>query len=258
MVKSRSSTQRKTAGPRGKGGASNRKGAGANSRARKTASRKAPSRKGTGGPSRTQVVWGALCLAMTAVGGSLWMLDGQRDLGPDGFRIPSLVAADPTSGVDQIFETRAPMQDSPWQAIVIHHSASTYASPDSIDREHRAMGLAGLGYHFVVGNGAGAGDGDLHVGYRWLDQLPGAHTAGQYGDWYNRNAIGICLVGDGDRREFTGSQMARLVQTVRALQRKFGIPAENVILHSDVAGTTSPGRYFPLTAFREQLLTGAN
>ncbi len=48
----------------------------------------------------------------------------------------------------------------------------------------------------------------------------GAHTAGEHGDWYNRNAIGICLVGDGDRREFTPAQIARLLQTVHALQRR--------------------------------------
>jgi len=37
-------------------------------------------------------------------------------------------------------------------------------------------------------------DGDIDVGYRWLDQLPGPRF-GAKGDWYNRNSIGICLVG---------------------------------------------------------------
>ncbi|MFI4870827.1 MAG: peptidoglycan recognition family protein [Phycisphaerales bacterium JB061] len=210
------------------------------------------------GFSRVQVVWGALCLAMTAVGGALWMLDGSKSLGIDGMRLPSLVAPDITNSIDSIFNTRAPMDNAPWQAIVIHHSGAPFGSAETIEKDAKAMGLSGLGYHFVVGNGSGAGDGELHVGYRWLDQLPGAHTAGQYGEWYNRNSIGICLVGDGDRGEFTGAQITRLVQTVRALQRELGIPAQNVILHRDVAQTTSPGQYFPIAAFQEQLLSNPN
>ena len=210
------------------------------------------------GFSRVQVVWGALVLAMTAVGGSLWMLDGSKSLGLDGIRLPSLVAPDLTSSINRIFDTRTPMDNAPWQAIVIHHSGASYGSAETLERDSKDMGLSGLGHHFVVGNGSGSGDGELHVGYRWLDQLPGAHTAGQHGEWYNRNAIGICLVGDGDRNEFTGAQIARLVQTVRALQRELGIPAQNVILHRDVAGTTSPGQYFPVAAFQEQLLSNPN
>lgn len=200
-------------------------------------------------------MWGALVLAMTAVGGSLWLLDGGRPPRIDGLRLPALVAAAGPASIDRIFDTRVPMESAPWQAIVIHHSGSTYGSAESIERDHKAMNLSGLGYHFVIGNGSGAGDGELHVGYRWLDQLPGAHTAGQYGEWYNRNAIGICLVGDGDRRAFSDTQIARLVQTVQALQRRLGIPAQNVILHSDVTRTSSPGKLFPVAAFREQLLT---
>lgn len=223
-----------------------------NGRSRKrTNPRRKPTKQGM---SRSQAVWGALVLAMTAVGGSLWLLDGGRPSQIDGRRLSALVASSGPASIDQIFDTRVSMTNSPWQAIVIHHSGSTYGSAESIERDHKAMSLSGLGYHFVIGSGNGAGDGELHVGYRWLDQLPGAHTAGEYGDWYNRNAIGICLVGDGDRREFTPAQIARLVQTVQALQRELGIPAQNVILHSDVAHTTSPGNLFPVAAFREQLI----
>ena len=46
---------------------------------------------------------------------------------------------------------------------------------------HVPDGLKGLGYHFVIGNGRGISDGELYVGYRWLDQLAGAHAAGANG-----------------------------------------------------------------------------
>ena len=96
-------------------------------------------------------------------------------------------------------------------------------------------------------------DGDIHVGYRWLDQLPGAHTAGPRGDWYNRNSIGICIVGDGRRRGFSDQQVGRLAQLVGELSRRLGIPADHIYLHSDVAKADDPGRFFPEAAFREQL-----
>ncbi|HED52658.1 MAG TPA: N-acetylmuramoyl-L-alanine amidase [Phycisphaerales bacterium] len=196
----------------------------------------------------------ALVLAMTAVGGTFWILDGSPAPRLNGLRLPALVAAAGPSSIERLYDTREPITQGQWQAIVIHHSGSSYGSPESIDKQHRGMNLSGLGYHFVIGNGNGAGDGELHVGYRWLDQLPGAHTTGQYGDWYNRNAIGICLVGDGDRHAYTDAQLARLVQTVTSLQRRLGIPADHVILHRDVSNTTSPGPYFPEAAFREQLI----
>ena len=115
----------------------------------------------------------------------------------------------------------------------------------------RAMGLAGLGYHFVIGNGVGMSDGEIHVGRRWLDQLPGAHGAGVRGDHYNRTSIGVCLVGNGDRRRFSDAQIQRLAQLTSSLARELGIPADRVLLHSDLSGARSPGAFFPEARFRE-------
>ena len=61
---------------------------------------------------------------------------------------------------------------------MIHQSGSAYGKPSTIEAEHVAQNLRGLGHHFVIGNGSGMDDGEVHVGYRWLDQLPGAHAAG--------------------------------------------------------------------------------
>jgi N-acetyl-anhydromuramyl-L-alanine amidase AmpD len=105
----------------------------------------------------------------------------------------------------------------------------------------------------VIGNGHGIGDGEVHVGYRWLDQLPGAHVAGPQGDRLNRTSIGICLVGDGHRHEFTQEQMTRLLDLVASLRATLDIPASQVYLHSDVAQVADPGLMFPAAAFREQV-----
>ena len=133
-------------------------------------------------------------------------------------------------------------------------SGSVAGSPASIAEDQRRVSqVSGLGYHFVLGNGAGMGDGEIHVGYRWLDQLPGAHVAGPHGVEFNARAIGVCLVGDGDRRPFTAEQLRRTTELVQALAARFGIPDDRIFLHSDLAAVSSPGRLFPQTQFRERL-----
>lgn len=86
-----------------------------------------------------------------------------------------------------------------------------------------------------------------------MQQKPGAHAAGKSGEWYNLNTIGICVIGDGDRKTFTPEQMTRLVGLVNSLCRELNIPADRVVLHRDIATTTSPGELFPQAWFREQL-----
>jgi len=96
------------------------------------------------------------------------------------------------------------------------------------------------------------GDGEIHVGYRWIEQLDGAQLAG-LGDESSAGVIEICLVGDGDRRPFTDEQLHRLSQVVTALAKRLEIPKDQVFLHKDLAGTTSPGRYFPRAEFEQML-----
>ena len=216
---------------------------------KKTRSRSQPE-----GPTRSQIVMASLVGSMTLVGGLLWVLDGAPKPDAAALRIPALVASSGPRSLEAIFETDQPIQPGRWHGIVIHHSGSPHGSATTIDADHRAMGLSGLGYHFVIGNGNGAGDGELHVGSRWLEQGFGAHTAGDQGDWYNRNTIGICLVGDGDRRGFTPAQIQRLVALVSELQRRMDLPASSVKLHRELARTSSPGVHFPVGTVREQLL----
>lgn len=203
--------------------------------------------------TRSQIVWGSLMLSMSTVGGLLWLLQGGTTPRMEGLSLPPMVAAAGPSSIEGIFRTRESIPARRWQAIVIHHSGSVVGSPSSLDNQHKQMNLAGLGYHFVIGNGSGYSDGGIHVGYRWLEQLPGAHVGGENGDWFNNNAIGICLVGDGRRRPFTEQQAHRLMQVVNALAERLDIPPDRIFLHSELAPVDSPGRFFPEAGFREQL-----
>lgn len=190
-------------------------------------------------PKRTGIVWGVFVGAMTFAGGVLMLGDGWQGI--------------PAVRVTERSSPQAPVTIQPgrWQAIVIHHSATAAGTVDEITRQHEAWGLPSLGYHFVIGNGNGEPDGSLAIGPRWYSQEAGAHVAARAAGatpdaaWFNQNAIGICLVGNGERREFTDAQMKTLVALVKDLQQTCGIPDSAVILHSDLVEVASPGRFFP-------------
>jgi N-acetyl-anhydromuramyl-L-alanine amidase AmpD len=190
---------------------------------------------------------------MTVVGALLGLLGSGGGVSLDGLTLPPMASVSGGSSLERIFETDKPLDRERWRAIVIHHSASPFGSPASIAAEHRQASLTGLGYHFLIGNGSGMGNGDIHVGYRWLDQLAGAHAVGPQAATYNQHAVGICLVGDGNRRPFSDLQIRRLAELVAAVARELDIPADRILLQSDIADVQSPGRYFPEAAFREYL-----
>lgn len=196
---------------------------------------------------RAIVVWVSLVAAMTAVGGTLLAIDSSPVPRIDGLSLSPLAAAamDGRGSSDPVFATRAPLAGERWQAIVIHHSGSPSGSPASIEREHLAQKFEGLGHHFIIGNGQGMDDGQLHIGYRWLDQRPGAHVAGENGAFFNQHAISICLVGDGNRQAFSRAQLDRLGELLGTLSRRLNIPRERLYLHSQLAQVSDPGRLFP-------------
>lgn len=202
---------------------------------------------------RTHVVWGSLLGAMTVVGGLLLLL--QEAPGAASAQVPLVQVSGPERRPDfaAVFDTATPIEAGRWTGIVIHHSGSAVGSASTLTDQHNAKGFKGLGFHFVISNGQGAADGQVFVGYRWQDQLPGVHVSGPKAELYNRQTIGICLIGDGERREFTEAQVTRLAALVRSLQDKLGIPDAAVVLHRDVAPTGSPGRFFPEMAFRQRL-----
>jgi len=219
--------------------------------------RRGPSKTSSGRrtPSRrTGYVWLTFFGAMTVVTGVLALTDG-------GLRGGALIAASvagPADGHsrDPVFQIAAPLDRQRWRGIVIHHLGLPGGDAESVNRLHLSYGYRGMGYHFLIGNGNGLGDGIIQVGYRWNEQKPGAHVARVAADsqFYNEHAIAICLVGNGNRRPFTDLQMRSLVQLVRRLQAELGIGPEAVHLHSDLAPeVSSPGRFFAASWLRDQL-----
>lgn len=221
---------------------------------------------------RPVVVWTAFAASCVAAIALLWAAAPARR-GEAAFeRTPSAVsmgalAGAPMAVVPRVVPRDASFERGRWRAIVIHDSRSPAGDLASIERRHVDAGLAGLGFHFVIGNGQGLADGLVAVGYRWERQLPGAHASAAMrmpratranpvpldATALNRSAVSICLVGNGERRAFTDLQLRELAALVRALQAELGISAADVFFHAELV-PGAPAGHFPAGEFRAALL----
>ena len=218
--------------------------------------------------TRTKLVLGVFVTSMTAVTGML-LMSGGFEVSSTRFTAtkPVIMApADPlAAGTDAVERTSADLgvESDRWRYIVIHDSGSMAGTVRELDIQARRAGLDDLGYHFVIGNGSGLSDGVVEATPRWNRQGAGAHVAASPApspaersriDELNRHSVGICLIGNGERNEFTESQLRALIDLVRALQIQLDIPASGVVLHSDLsAEVASPGRLFPVERLEAQL-----
>lgn len=137
----------------------------------------------------------------------------------------------------------------PWRYIVIHHSDTPDGNAAKFDAAHRAKGWDELGYHFVIDNGVGGGDGQVEVGPRWPKQKWGAH-AKTPDNRYNDYGIGICLVGNFDETRPTSNQMKSVAKLTAYLMKTYHITPNNIVGHGDTKATDCPGRNMSVATVR--------
>ncbi len=141
-----------------------------------------------------------------------------------------------------------------WKYIVIHHTATHDGNASFIQKLHFQRGFwNGMGYHFLIDNGTDSkGPGQIEVGPRWAKQMDGAHANA---DDMNIRGIGVCLVGNFSEKSVPEQQLESLIYLVKLLQKRYNIPADHVIRHSDVKGknTECPGTHFPWSDFKRRL-----
>ncbi|MGD2095575.1 MAG: peptidoglycan recognition family protein [Phycisphaerales bacterium] len=144
-----------------------------------------------------------------------------------------------------------------WTAIVIHHSATMNGNAAIFNRMHKEeRHWEGVGYDFVIGNGTDSGDGQVEVTFRWRKQIAGAHCGGTLNNWANKEAIGICLVGDFNRTVPTTRQMQSLSKLVNFLQKRYRISSSRIFGHNSTPGarvTDCPGEKFPMAKLKTML-----
>jgi len=117
--------------------------------------------------------------------------------------------------------------------IVIHHSQREIDSPRQIRKRHLERGWEDIGYHYLIGK-----KGKLYRGrsIRFI----GAHVLG-----YNKNSIGICLIGDLDKSIPTRKQLKSLIKFLGKISKKYKIPIENILGHREFPNVTKtcPGNF---------------
>jgi hypothetical protein len=195
------------------------------------------------------VVLAALVAAMTVTSGLLMLLEPSPSTPrPGGVALQSIdrgnLEAKPQ---DRLFDTEA--KEARWTSIVIHDSRTPQGSAQTMHHVHQQLGRGGLGYHFVIDNGPGSDDGKIEVGFRWSSQAPGAFFDAGTTNW--PDAIGICLIGDGEAGRFTEAQLNQLTWLVQNLQQRYGIAKSSVYAQIGARTATSS---FPDAWFRQQLI----
>lgn len=140
-----------------------------------------------------------------------------------------------------------------WRYVVAHHSGIEAGNAKSYGAAHRRRGMEnGLAYDFVIGNGRDSGEGQIEIGPRWLKQLDGGHVRS---DFYNAHGIGICLVGNFEKRKPSMRQMASFTKLVDWLRDEapLGVrPKFTVHRWVDKNRTVCPGRFFPYAAMKQR------
>ena len=135
--------------------------------------------------------------------------------------------------------------------IILHHSLTKdgeTVSWQAIRNYHiNKLGWKDIGYHFgieLINN-----EYEIIVG-RMLNET-GAHCKEQ---GMNHKSLGICFIGNFDKKEPTVVQWYLGIQLVRSLCDVFNIPRKNVKGHRELATYKScPGNMFDLEQFRKEL-----
>ncbi len=188
--------------------------------------------------ARMVKVLGILVVTMSAAAGlSMWVVAQCERAAqkPGDSRIRNPAAAIYAPGL-------APLR--PWAYVVIHQTTS-YDPAGAAGSAERG------GYHFVIGGGsAGLADGQIEATGLWVRQQsawsPGARARVPDG-------IQIALIGDFAKADPTAAQMDTLVKLTAALQGRFRIPAEHVLLHREVETVNCPGPRFSASQYLRRL-----
>ncbi|MBM3992409.1 MAG: N-acetylmuramoyl-L-alanine amidase [Planctomycetes bacterium] len=132
-----------------------------------------------------------------------------------------------------------------WSRITVHHSAESTSDPRGGSVEDSAATVriiqkyhmddpthrwGDIGYHFLID-----GAGRIFEG-REL-QWQGAHAGGSN----NHQNIGICMLGDFERRGPTDAARKSLQVLLDDLRARYRIPAERVVPHNSFGSTRCPG-----------------
>lgn len=131
----------------------------------------------------------------------------------------------------------------PLTHIIIHHTAAEEKDAEQIRAYHKSVGYQDIAYDFVIEK-----DGKVVTG-RSLG-IKGAHAGV---DYHNNHSIGIVVIGNMMRRAPYPEQLLALETLLTGLMKKYNIPVDNILKHSDIKATNCPGTLFPVKDLIEKL-----
>lgn len=131
---------------------------------------------------------------------------------------------------------------------IIHHSASRDGKVQNwgqIRRYHMVnRGWSNIGYHY----GIEVVEHDYEIMIGRFENEQGAHCPGQ-----NRQAIGICLVGNFEKTSVPLRQWQPALKLVRQIMTNHNLQPSDIYGHRDFKNTACPGKHFDMDLFRSEL-----
>lgn len=158
----------------------------------------------------------ALLVSMTAGAIVLMALSGRPPLaGP--FSLASYVGLDP---IAKAIRSKTPQYPDRWRSIEIHFSGTTSGNIEQLTSLYGLPSPEDINCHFVVCNGAGAGDGQILATDKWQRQWSTIPAQA----WNSPNqTIRIYVIADQKQAFPTEYQIQRTYALVDKLYQKFSI-----------------------------------
>ncbi len=139
--------------------------------------------------------------------------------------------------------------------IIVHHTERNNDFPLFVKLRHVYLRKwEDIGYHYLIGNTRPFTiDGKLYFGRPEIFQ--GAHASG-----YNHNSLGICLIGNFDKKRPSRRQLETLYSFLVDKVYQYNIPPENILGHRELPEVvkTCPGKYVDMDMAREVITKKLN
>jgi len=175
---------------------------------------------------RVAKVLAALLVSMTT-GAVVLMVLGNNPPSAGPFCLSNYYRLDP---IDKAIGSRAVQAPGRWNCIEIYYSGTGAGNIEQLASLSGLTNPEDINCHFVIGNGLGAGDGQIQKAEKWQRQwscIPG-------NSWYGTSrTIRICVIADHRNTRPTDSQRKRVEELTEALYRKFDILLQSIYYPDD-------------------------
>ncbi len=175
---------------------------------------------------RAAKVWAALLTAMT-VGAVILMALGNNPPSAGAFSLWSYSRLD---SVKKAIVSQTTQTPGRWNCIEVFYSDTKAGNLQQLASINGLASERDINFHFCVGNGLGARDGQIQPTEKWTRQwssIPGK-------TWYGTGqTIRICIIADGKDAMPTDYQIKRTDALIEGLSRKFNIALDQIYYPND-------------------------